>query len=115
MAKTKNVTRSSDAIRDQNLLILERYVADVLISHGRISINRSTEYSVTLPRKDDRGNALFANNEEFLKLRNKMEKEIGNDAMNCIAIRRGKQKITTVEHLAKKLSKQWKHCWPLAT
>ena len=115
MAKTKNVTKPSDPIRDQNLLILERYVADILISHKRVSLNRSPEYSVTLSLKDGRGNVLFANNEEFLRLRNKMEKEIGNDAMNCIAIRRGKQKITTVEHLAKKLSKQWKHCWPLAT
>ena len=114
MAKTKNVTKS-DAIREQNLLIIERYVADILISHGKFSVKRSTEYSVPLSLKDGRGNVLFANNEEFLRLRNQMEKEIGNDAMNCIAIRRGKQKITTVEYLAKKISKQWKHCWPLAT
>ena len=114
MAKT-NVTNQPSAIRAHNLLIVERFVAEVLVSHGRVSTTRTKEFSVTLPTKGENGKELFANNKTFLKSRKKMEELIGDANMNCISVRKGKNRITTVEYLAKKISKRWKSDWPLAT
>lgn len=112
MAK-KNVSNQPTAIRAHNLLIVESFVSEVLISHGRVSTTRTKDFSFPLP-KGKNGKELFANNKTFFTLRKEMEEKIGEDNMNCISVRKGKNRVTTVEYLANKISKGWKSKWPLA-